>query len=85
MFLAHTSPYFSIPVKFLVTGLDSPTLALVKTCQLEHLAFYLVELCLVEYEALKFKPPLLCASIIYVAMYTTKDCMNSPARKSCTL
>ncbi|GFY99300.1 cyclin b3;1 [Actinidia rufa] len=38
--------------------------------KLEHLAFYLVELCLVEYEALKFKPSLLCASAIYVA----RDC-----------
>ncbi|XP_057507781.1 putative cyclin-B3-1 isoform X1 [Actinidia eriantha] len=38
--------------------------------KLEHLAFYLVELCLVEYEALKFKPSLLCASAIYVARCT---------------
>ncbi|XP_017623682.1 putative cyclin-B3-1 isoform X2 [Gossypium arboreum] len=38
--------------------------------KLEHLAFYLIELCLVEYEALKFKPSLLCASAIYVARCT---------------
>ncbi|KAK4836814.1 hypothetical protein QYF36_000402 [Acer negundo] len=38
--------------------------------KLEHLAFYLTELSLVEYEALKFKPSLLCASAIYVA----RDC-----------
>jgi hypothetical protein len=38
--------------------------------QLEHLAFYLIELCLVEYEALKFKPSLLCASAVYVARCT---------------
>ncbi|KAE8690996.1 putative cyclin-B3-1 [Hibiscus syriacus] len=38
--------------------------------KLEHLAFYLIDLCLVEYEALKFKPSLLCASAIYVA----RDC-----------
>lgn len=38
--------------------------------KLEHLAFYLIELCLVEYEALKFKPSLLCASAIYVAQCT---------------
>ncbi|XAR67252.1 hypothetical protein NMG60_11001938 [Bertholletia excelsa] len=38
--------------------------------KLEHLAFYLIELCLVEYEALKFKPSLLCASAIYVASCT---------------
>ncbi|KAI4368295.1 hypothetical protein MLD38_016869 [Melastoma candidum] len=37
---------------------------------LEHLSFYLVELCLVEYEALEFKPSLLCASAIYVARCT---------------
>ncbi|XP_057949034.1 putative cyclin-B3-1 isoform X2 [Malania oleifera] len=36
----------------------------------EHLAFYLVELSLMEYEALKFKPSLLCASAIYVARCT---------------
>ncbi|XP_022148057.1 putative cyclin-B3-1 isoform X3 [Momordica charantia] len=35
--------------------------------QLEHLSFYLIELTLVEYEALSFKPSLLCASAIYVA------------------
>ncbi|KAJ0966222.1 hypothetical protein J5N97_027360 [Dioscorea zingiberensis] len=38
--------------------------------KLEHLAFYLIELCLVEYEALRFKPSLLCASAIYVARCT---------------
>ncbi|XP_039015106.1 putative cyclin-B3-1 isoform X2 [Hibiscus syriacus] len=38
--------------------------------KLEHLAFYLIDLCLVEYEALKFKPSLLCASAIYVARCT---------------
>ncbi|KAI8026184.1 putative cyclin-B3-1 [Camellia lanceoleosa] len=38
--------------------------------KLEHLAFYLIELCLVEYEALKFKSSLLCASSIYVARCT---------------
>ncbi|ESQ35180.1 hypothetical protein EUTSA_v10007052mg [Eutrema salsugineum] len=38
--------------------------------KLEQLAFYLIELCLVEYEALKFKPSLLCASAIYVARCT---------------
>ncbi|CAN7021001.1 unnamed protein product [Brassica rapa subsp. trilocularis] len=35
--------------------------------KLQQLSFYLIELCLVEYEALKFKPSLLCASAIYVA------------------
>ncbi|AAD34686.1 Similar to gb/D89635 B-type cyclin from Nicotiana tabacum and is a member of the PF/00134 Cyclin family [Arabidopsis thaliana] len=38
--------------------------------KLEQLAFYLIELCLVEYEALKYKPSLLCASAIYVARCT---------------
>ncbi|KAH9677029.1 2-dehydro-3-deoxyphosphooctonate aldolase 1 [Citrus sinensis] len=38
--------------------------------KLEHLAFYLIELSLVQYEALKFKPSLLCASAIYVARCT---------------
>ncbi|CBI24160.3 unnamed protein product, partial [Vitis vinifera] len=38
--------------------------------RLEHLAFYLIELCLVEYEALKYKPSLLCASAIYLARCT---------------
>ncbi|XP_039130071.1 putative cyclin-B3-1 isoform X1 [Dioscorea cayenensis subsp. rotundata] len=38
--------------------------------KLEHLAFYLIELCLVEYEALRFKSSLLCASAIYVARCT---------------
>ncbi|CAN8289159.1 unnamed protein product [Cochlearia groenlandica] len=36
----------------------------------EQLAFYLIELTLVEYEALKFKPSLLCASAVYVARCT---------------
>ncbi|KAG6758098.1 hypothetical protein POTOM_038434 [Populus tomentosa] len=38
--------------------------------KLEHLAFYLIELCLIEYKALKFKPSMLCASAIYVARCT---------------
>ncbi|XP_050147496.1 putative cyclin-B3-1 [Malus sylvestris] len=37
---------------------------------LEHLAFYLIELCLVEYEALRLKPSLLCAAALYVARCT---------------
>ncbi|CAA0815481.1 Unknown protein [Striga hermonthica] len=36
----------------------------------EHLAFYLIELCLVEYEALNYKASMLCASAIYVARCT---------------
>ncbi|CAH9083834.1 unnamed protein product [Cuscuta europaea] len=36
----------------------------------EHLAFFLVELCLVEYEALNYKPSMICASAIYVARCT---------------
>ncbi|KAI5332551.1 hypothetical protein L3X38_022680 [Prunus dulcis] len=36
----------------------------------EHLAFYLIELCLVEYEASRFKPSLLCAAALYVARCT---------------
>ncbi|BBN67292.1 cyclin b3 [Prunus dulcis] len=38
--------------------------------KLEHLAFYLIELCLVEYEASRFKPSLLCAAALYVARCT---------------
>ncbi|XP_075093067.1 putative cyclin-B3-1 isoform X2 [Nicotiana tabacum] len=38
--------------------------------RIEHLAFYLIELCLVEYEALNYKPSMLCASAIYVARCT---------------
>lgn len=35
--------------------------------KLEKLSFYLVELCLVEYESLKWQPSMLAASTIYVA------------------
>ncbi|KAM1892805.1 hypothetical protein ACFX14_035921 [Malus domestica] len=38
--------------------------------KLEHLAFYLIELCLVEYEPLRFKPSWLCAAALYVARCT---------------
>lgn len=38
--------------------------------QLANLAFYLLELSLLEYEALMFKASLLCASAIYVARST---------------
>jgi G2/mitotic-specific cyclin-B, other len=34
------------------------------------MAFFLIDLCLVEYEALAFKPSLLCASALYVARCT---------------
>ncbi|CAK9165642.1 unnamed protein product [Ilex paraguariensis] len=66
-------------LKMLKFRLNAPTpyvflLRLIKAAEsdkkLEHLAFYLIELCLVEYEALKFKPSLLCASAIYVARCT---------------
>ncbi|KAK8655145.1 hypothetical protein V6N13_107735 [Hibiscus sabdariffa] len=63
-------------LKSLKFRLNAPTpyvfmLRFIKAAQsdtkFEHLAFYLIELCLVEYEALKFKPSLLCASAIYLA------------------
>ncbi|KAK9110005.1 hypothetical protein Sjap_018065 [Stephania japonica] len=38
--------------------------------KLENLSFYLIELCLVKYEALSFKASLLAASAIYVARCT---------------
>ncbi|RWR85678.1 putative cyclin-B3-1 isoform X2 [Cinnamomum micranthum f. kanehirae] len=66
-------------LKKLMFRLNTPTpyvfmLRFLKAAQsdkkLEHLAFYLIELCLVEYEALKFKPSMLCASAIYVARCT---------------
>ncbi|XP_022735101.1 putative cyclin-B3-1 isoform X2 [Durio zibethinus] len=66
-------------LKMLKFRLNTPTpyvfmLRFIKAAQsdtkLEHLSFYLIELCLVEYEALKFKPSLLCASAIYVARCT---------------
>ncbi|GAV84561.1 Cyclin_N domain-containing protein/Cyclin_C domain-containing protein, partial [Cephalotus follicularis] len=38
--------------------------------KLEHLAFYLIVLCLVEYEALKFESSMLCASALYIARCT---------------
>ncbi|XP_041990369.1 putative cyclin-B3-1 isoform X1 [Salvia splendens] len=38
--------------------------------KLERFAFYLIELCLVEYEALNYKPSMLCASAIFVARCT---------------
>lgn len=38
--------------------------------QMELLSFYLIELCLVEYEMLKFNPSLLSAAAIYTAQCT---------------
>ncbi|KAL1221369.1 putative cyclin-B3-1 [Cardamine amara subsp. amara] len=68
-----------IMLKQLKFRLNAPTpyvfmLRFLKAAQsnkkLEQLAFYLIELCLVEYEALKYKSSLLCASAIYVARCT---------------
>nr|DAD36696.1 TPA_asm: hypothetical protein HUJ06_007337 [Nelumbo nucifera] len=70
---------WSLILKKLMFRLNVPTpyvfmLRFLKAAQsdmkLEHLAFYLIKLSLVEYEALKFKPSLLCASAIYVARCT---------------
>ncbi|EFH69161.1 hypothetical protein ARALYDRAFT_312610 [Arabidopsis lyrata subsp. lyrata] len=72
-------PRERIMLKQLKFRLNAPTpyvfmLRFLKAAQsnkkLEQLAFYLIELCLVEYEALKYKPSLLCASAIYVARCT---------------
>ncbi|KAK6939222.1 Cyclin, C-terminal domain [Dillenia turbinata] len=38
--------------------------------QLEHMSFFIIELCLVEYEMLKFPPSLLAAAAIYTAQCT---------------
>ncbi|PIA37678.1 hypothetical protein AQUCO_03000317v1, partial [Aquilegia coerulea] len=66
-------------LKKLMFRLNTPTLYVfmlrfLKASQsdrkMEHLAFYLTELCLTEYEALNYKTSLLCASAIYVARCT---------------
>ncbi|KAK8946943.1 putative cyclin-B3-1 [Platanthera zijinensis] len=44
--------------------------------KLEDLSFYLIELCLVENESLKYKPSLLCASAIFVARSSLR--LNPP-------
>lgn len=70
------TPIWKSSLIILVAVLDSLMRLCFENCQLEHLAFYLIELCLIEYEALKFKPSLLCASAIYVAQCTLQ---NTPA------
>ncbi|KAK6934743.1 Cyclin, C-terminal domain, partial [Dillenia turbinata] len=69
----------NVILKRLKFRLNTPTpyvfmLRFLKAAQLDtkhkHLALYLLELCLVEYEALKFKPSLLSACAIYVARCT---------------
>lgn len=40
--------------------------------QLELLSFFMIELCLVEYKMLKFRPSLLAAAAIYTAQSTLK-------------
>ncbi|XP_068665284.1 putative cyclin-B3-1 isoform X4 [Aristolochia californica] len=59
--LNFPTPYVFM-LRFLKAGLSDK--------KVEHLAFYLIELCLVQYEALKFKASLLCASAIYIARCT---------------
>ncbi|XP_010532000.1 PREDICTED: putative cyclin-B3-1 [Tarenaya hassleriana] len=70
-----------IMLKQLKFRLNAPTsyvfmLRFLKAAQsnqkLEQLAFYLIELSLVEYDALKYKPSMLCASAIYVARCTLR-------------
>ncbi|CAN1155625.1 Putative cyclin-B3-1 [Linum perenne] len=52
------------------------TLRFLKAAQseskLQHMVSYLTELCLVEYEALKFKPSMISASAVFVARCTLK-------------
>lgn len=38
--------------------------------QMELLAFYIIELCLVEYEMLKFSPSMLAAAAVFTAQCT---------------
>ncbi|RZC65043.1 hypothetical protein C5167_008726 [Papaver somniferum] len=75
-------PKEKLILKKLLFRLNTPTpyvfmLRFLKASQsdakVEKLAFYLIELCLVEYESLKFKPSLLCASAIYIARCTLHE------------
>ena len=74
--LTWVDVFYAIELIFWLLGLDLilvPILLILCVAfwvQLENLAFYLIELCLVESEALKFKPSLLCASAIYLARCT---------------
>ncbi|KAL4579077.1 hypothetical protein LXL04_015212 [Taraxacum kok-saghyz] len=44
--------------------------------EMEALAFYLMDLCLVEYEMVKFPPSLLAASAVFTAGCTLNGCLN---------
>ncbi|KAL6588023.1 hypothetical protein OROMI_001001 [Orobanche minor] len=51
--------------------------------QMEQLSFFIVELCLVDYEMLRFSPPLLAAAAVFTAQCTlsgskqrSKTCMS---------
>ena len=44
--------------------------------QLELLSFFMIELCLVEYEVLKFSPSLLSAAAIFTAQCTLSGCKH---------
>ncbi|QCD85978.1 cyclin B [Vigna unguiculata] len=61
-FRLNAPTHYVFLVRFLKAGQSNK--------KIEHMAFFLVDLCLVEYEALAFKPSLLCASALYVARST---------------
>ncbi|KAM7475212.1 hypothetical protein LguiB_022455 [Lonicera macranthoides] len=54
--------------------------------RLEHLAFFMIELCLVEYEALKYSPSMLAAAAIYTAqcsLYRSKEWTRTSEWHTC--
>ncbi|EPS57358.1 hypothetical protein M569_17460, partial [Genlisea aurea] len=61
--LNEPTPYVFM-LRFLKAAVQS------ETNKFDCLAYYLLELCLVEYESLNYKPSMVCASAIYVARCT---------------
>ncbi|XP_068493243.1 putative cyclin-B3-1 isoform X1 [Phaseolus vulgaris] len=61
-FRLNAPTHYVFLVRFLKAGQSNK--------KIEHMAFFLVDLCLVEYDALAFKPSLLSASALYAARCT---------------
>ncbi|CAJ1978383.1 unnamed protein product [Sphenostylis stenocarpa] len=71
-FRLNTPTHYVFLVRFLKAGRSNKKVCNAAWMVIEHMAFFLVDLCLVEYEALAFKPSLLCASALYVARCTLR-------------
>jgi len=72
----HTKFCSSLLLHIIHSGFMTETMPYCCISQLELVSFFMLELCLVEYQMLKYQPSLLAAAAVYTAQCAVNRCQH---------